>query len=329
MTGFSVPKAAFAGYGLLGRLFLPALVWWAVFYAWLVGRGVMAAAMAGEAFRAMTEMQGSGQVDMSSMMAVMAETNVYTAVSTPISLVVTAVLLSAVLRGILRPVDKGIIAHISIGPQELKFAVTMIVVAIITGVAALVVAVLGLIVTAIVGLSGGGGPVAGIVALLTAVLAISAFLFFQVKFLLAQPQTAHQKAIRIFESWKLTKGRFWPLLASIFLMLIGLLPFVAIFGGATVAVGLNMEGLTFAGPEDIRGMTNFLTTPAFTVADNLTPARLISAGAMAALWVVMVVFGLGTAASAYLQITGEAPVTTKTDAAAAVDDDDDEDWDED
>jgi len=319
MNNFSVSKAAFAGFGLLRKRPVAALVWTVVAFAFLVGQGVLCVVMAGEAFQVMNEMQTSGDMDMTSYMAVASETGTFSAVSTVLQIFVSTLLLSAVLRALLRPVEGGP-AFIRLGAQELKLAVVVVVVGILTTLAWGVVFVIGLIATAILGGATRSGPIAGVVGGISLLLATATGLFFNIKFILAPPQTAHDKAIRIFESWTLTKGYFGKLLASMLLTLL----VIVLAGGGLILLGI-LFAISQNEVHDPMQVMMYVTQPGFTMESMLSPARLVSTFAASLAWIIAMAFGLGLAASAYQQITGAEPVTSPISASLEDDDDDDDD----
>jgi hypothetical protein len=313
MGRLSIRQAAFAGFKLLAKRPGAAVVWYALCFGYLVGIGVLAAAMAGEAFQALSEMQDSGQMDPTSYMQVTAQTGPFTLAQIVLGTLFNMILTGAILRAILRPAEKGL-AFLRLGAQELRLAVVLVVVTVISFLGVGAVVLLGMIAAGI--MAGTGNPVAGgIVALIAALGATAAGFFFYVKFMFSTPQTVHDKAIRIFESWGLTKPQFGRLLGALLLALLALVPITVIAMAAVSYIGISVVGI-----DNANDLIVFATSPAYTVEEMLSAPRLASSAITALLWVISFVVTLGLSADAYQQVTGAETITS-----IFSDDDDDED----
>jgi flagellar biogenesis protein FliO len=130
------------------------------------------------------------------------------AVFLPFSLIATTMLLCAIFRATLRPEDKGV-AYLKIGGDELRVFVVVVVMTILGLVAEAVVA--GVLMVA-VGVVYKANNIAGVLAGVIATVGfVCLAVWVVVRLSLAYAQTFAEKRIRIFGSWALTRGRFWPL----------------------------------------------------------------------------------------------------------------------
>jgi MFS family permease len=222
-------------------------------------------------------------------------------------LIVGTVLYAAVYRAILEP-GKNAFAYLRLGMDEVRLFFTQIVIV--------------LLVFVFFALLGGGGaallvfshnvighPWEGWFDALVIVAAIC--LFFWVMFLLSLPlpMTFAEKHIRIFESWRLTRGHFWPLV-GVWAMSVVLIFAVAIGFGfvrqfAFLAVGLStgafdqLDSLKTMGNDLRKGITGLMAAfgPAFIA------LFVIQAIADAVVRVV----AIAPFARAYAQLSGREP----------------------
>jgi membrane-anchored glycerophosphoryl diester phosphodiesterase (GDPDase) len=107
-----------------------------------------------------------------------------------------------------------------------------------------------LVASLVIGLlaSGGGAGAAVGGGFLAVFLALGVMVFIGVRFSLALPATFAERRIRIRESWRLTKGRFWPLLGcyllAVILALVIYLLAMMIYLAIAAVVGGGIEGAT-------------------------------------------------------------------------------------
>lgn len=138
------------------------------------------------------------------------------AILVPLALIVSSVLNAAVYRAVLRPQDKGL-GRLELGTDELRLAGLWILLWLfLAGMffAALFAAILAAVgLAAALAASGRADPATGLIAILTSyLLVLVLFVWVSVRLSLAAPMTFAERRLRLFESWRLTKGRFWSLL---------------------------------------------------------------------------------------------------------------------
>lgn len=174
------------------------------------------------------------------------------AVALPLSLVASAIIWPAIVRSVLTP-DDSRFGYLRLGRDELNTFVVVLALSLVW-VAALVLA------GAIVGLAALAGVAFAVLTGLLVFFGLVAFaLWFGVKFSLAVPITVAEKRIAIMDSFRMTKGHFWPLLGMAFLagilsfgvnLLVNIIamPFAAISGGGFgLLTGQGVTALTIIG----------------------------------------------------------------------------------
>jgi hypothetical protein len=134
------------------------------------------------------------------------------------SVIVQVILLAALYRAMLEP-NKRSFAYLRLSGDELRLFATMIIFLVLWVVFLSVLAALTVVACA----SAGAlveHPWAGWLQALAIIVAICLSVYVPVKFSLALPATFAEKKIRIFESWSLTRGRFWSILGMFLLSVI-------------------------------------------------------------------------------------------------------------
>lgn len=126
----------------------------------------------------------------------------------PLSLVIGAVLMAAIARAVLTP-GAGGFGYLRLGMDEVRVFVVTLVIAILyslaVGIAFVAAAVIGGVA---IGFMEGWGV---LVMVLTILSAIAFAIWLGVRWSLAVPITVDQKKFAIFDSFAVTKGRFWSL----------------------------------------------------------------------------------------------------------------------
>lgn len=125
----------------------------------------------------------------------------------PFSLVVGSVLSAAVSRAVLFPEQKAY-GYLRLGMDELRVLAVSIIVAVFSVMAFMA----ALMVVAIVGVIAISIPLLWIVVVPGALAAVALFVWLMVKWSLAVPIVLTEKRLALFESFKATKGNFWPML---------------------------------------------------------------------------------------------------------------------
>jgi hypothetical protein len=250
---FSATDAVFEGFRVVRRQPL-ALVFWALFYA-----AIMAAAFAmiGPSLigfvTATEQLEQSGATptleDFAPLFQMM---GLLFAVLMPVSLISSAMINAAIARSVLRPGESAF-GYLRLGMDEVRVLVVSVVLflvfMVLMGVSS------GLIGVAIGMTVAAEAPALWLLVALLVLGAIVLFAWLSVRLSLAIPITMAERRIAIFDSFGVTKGRFWPLLgmallAWILSVVVGLLGSLvamplqlATGGGMTALEGLEDESL--------------------------------------------------------------------------------------
>lgn len=308
MGRFSATDAAFEGFRLTRERPL-AVLSWAVLLAVVafVNAGVLVG-MAGEAFQRIAQQQPGATPNPERMMSdVMALLPAY-GILIVVAVLIYSVLYVAVNRAVLRPQEGGV-TLLRFGADELRQIGLGVLLVLLLGGAYLVFAIVIAVLIGIgagisaAGSSGAAGVVTGILALIVGIAGVCAFVWVAVRLSLASPLTFDRRRIDVFGSWKLTRGRFWPLfgaylLAWVMTLLIYLLAFV-IMAAVGAAVGGGMDGLQ----QLFR--PNYASLGAF-----FTPVVIVNQLLSAVVGAMVLAISAGAPAHAYRQIVDSGAAST-------------------
>ena len=220
----------------------------------------------------------------------------------PLYLIVLSMFSAAVFRAVLRPEDKGF-ARLKFGGDELRLIGLWLLMGLLFFGVALV---LGIVIGggAVAMSLGSKMPSAGVVLGIFVIylVMIVAMIWVGVKLSLAAPMTFVQRKIRLFGSWRLTKGRFWPLfgcylLVWIFTILIGLVELVVVG-----AITLGTSGGSFT-----QVATSFMRPDYSSYAAYFSVARIITLVIGSAVGAVAGAMALAAPAQAYKEFAGLSP----------------------
>lgn len=229
---FSATDAAFEGFRLVRRNPL-ALVAWTLLYAVLTLAALFS--LSGmvdqlEAWSVQAEaMESVADPSFDQIWAVMSDFGAILAGVAwllPVSLVVGAMLGAAVARGVLTP-SSDRFGYLRLGMDEVRVLVVTFVLGVVMSLAAVAGLVAVGVLIAAARTAGGDGP--AVIAGLVGFLAVTClFIWLSVRLSLAVPITVAERRFAFFDSFSLTKGRFWPLLgmailAVVMVMLVQLL----------------------------------------------------------------------------------------------------------
>ncbi|TAJ63834.1 hypothetical protein [Brevundimonas sp.] len=248
---FSATDAAFEGFRVVRRQPM-ALVFWALFYLVVM---VAALAMVGGSviglMSAAETLEQSGATSFDDVMPVLSAYMAIFAVVLPVSLIASAMIYAAVSRSVLRPGESAF-GYLRLGMDEVRVLVVSVVLFILF-------AVLSVVLFGIVGMVAGFStaadmPALWLVVVLLVFAAIAFFIWLAVRLSLAIPITMAERRIAIFDSFAVTKGRFWPLLgmallAFVMSIVVGLLgslvamPIQLATGGLNGLAGLEGESI--------------------------------------------------------------------------------------
>jgi hypothetical protein len=228
------------------------------------------------------------------------------------AILIASIMGAAVYRAILRPAEAPL-TRLRLGGDELRLVLLSVIMGVVfTGLTVALVIPVGLLGVAIgVGANlgqAGAEPNAGamasivLVVLLGYLLVIAGLVFFAVRLSLAGVMTFAERRLRVFESWRLTKGRFWRLLGCYGLAVVLMLPIYMVMMTLYFAITF-----AFSGGDVGRAMSEIAQPEMTSLAAYLSPARivyLVLAGAMGG---VLNAVMYAPAAAVYRQIADTRP----------------------
>lgn len=281
MAGFSPSEAALEGFRLTRRRPGVLLAWSGIYFASVLVIGVAMMVSMGPRF---IDMLKKGQLVSNDpeAFAVLLEQSWPAFV---VVLLMTILLMSVIMGGIFRLVlgrdEKGL-AHLRLGPDELRMsAVNLGLVAI--GMAFLV---FGLLTTRLAASQG------ALVGFLVGVAVLCLTIWVGVRLSLVTPMTFDTGRVAFRSAWRLTRGRFWPLLGMIVLAVIFYV-MVWIFTAVITVVIVEVAGGEQA-IQDVGGLSIVTAV-----------AALLTIVLQSLLQVLQIVMIYGPFAVAYRQISGE------------------------
>lgn len=244
MSQFSASEAALEGFRLVRRHPSAIVAWCGVYFLGIMAIALVMAAVLGPTFIEFIREGGleSGRTD------VFAE---QLANSWPafilvllLAMLLMGVMTGAVYRSILRPEERSV-AYLRIGPDEVRLAAVHLLLFLIL--MAFVIPINALLLAAMGGIA---GPVLAVAALAL----IGVMFWVGVRLCLATPVTFAEHRISLPRAWRLTRGRFWPLLgmavlAVIFYVMVWLL--VTFLGVVIVGLSGGAQAVASEGPPSI------------------------------------------------------------------------------
>ncbi len=178
------------------------------------------------------------------------------------SLVLNAVLYAAMNRAVLRPAEARF-GYLRLAADELRQLGLFAIFAGLGIAAYICMLVVAMVLVVIIGLIGGESMALalGLAIMLPAI--ICAFVFLAVRISLASPMTFETRRINLVAAWRLTRGRFWPLLGAYFiafaLSIVVIVLTFAIALAAIAVVGGGLGALQSAFSPDLGSVAAVLT----------------------------------------------------------------------
>lgn len=232
---FSPSEAAFEGFRLTRERPLAVLLGWPLIYLVLLAL-IGAALFAAVGPETLRELQASSAAaertdDPAQALAMLARVGGVLLVLVPLAIVFGAMSYAAVFRAVLRPKEKSLFFY-RLGGDELRIIVVHFVLVVLLGGGFL--AVLALVGALAAGAAAAGGDAAALAAaVIGSLLGAGLLIWLAVRLCLALPITFAEKRIALFDSWSLTRGRFWSLLGMV--LLVAVFAIVVSFLGGFVA----------------------------------------------------------------------------------------------
>lgn len=230
---FSATDAAFEGFRVVRRAPL-SLVFWALFYliVMVVAFAIMGPSLA-SAMAAAERLESVGTPTIDDLMPMFSSFGLVFSILLPVSLLSSAVMSAAIARSVLYPTQKAL-GYLRFGADELR----VLAVSVALGIIFLVLTGLIWGMTFALGAAAVNAPVLWVLVVLFFFVAWAAFIWLLVRLSLAVPMTLAEKRIVLFDSFKLTKGRVWPLLGMA--IIAGVMSFVVSMLGSLIFLPIQM-----------------------------------------------------------------------------------------
>lgn len=166
----------------------------------------------------------------------------------PLSLISSAMIYAAVSRAVLRPGESAF-GYLRLGMDEVRVLVVSVVLFLVITV---VMVVLSGIIGVVIGMTvAAEAPAMWLLVVLLVLAAIALLVWLLVRLSLAIPITMAERRIAIFDSFAVTKGRFWPLLGMA--LLAWVMSIVVNLLGSLVAMPLQLATGGLTGLADLDG----------------------------------------------------------------------------
>jgi len=244
--GFSATEAAFEGFRVVRRKPM-AVIFWALFYMLIM---VAALALIGGSLIGLMgmaeELEATSPTSPEAFMPILASYMAILAVVLPVSLLASAMIYAAVARAVLRPAESAF-GYLRLGMDEVRVLVVSLVLFVVF--VALTALLGGIVGVAIAVTAAAEAPALWLLVVLLVLAAIAVCIWLAVRLSLAIPITMAERRIAIFDSFALTKGRFWPLLGMA--LLAGVMSIVVSLLGSLVGMPIQ---LATGGLEGLAGL---------------------------------------------------------------------------
>jgi hypothetical protein len=262
---FSASDAAFTGFRVVAERPWAVAIWASLQLIVSLAFELFVAYSAGPAFTKLGQigLQPPGQ-DPAAVLELFRQTAPTYLVLFVASLVLNAVLYAAMNRAVLRPTEARF-GYLRLAADELRQLGLFAIFAGLGIAAYITMLLVATVVIVVIGLVAGESMALalGLAVMLPAI--ICAFVFLAVRLSLASPMTFETRRINLVAAWRLTQGRFWPLLGTYFiafaLSIVVILLTFAIALAAIAVVGGGLGALKAAFEPDMSTLMAVLTPP--------------------------------------------------------------------
>ena len=223
---FSATDAAFEGFRLTRRKPLAVLLWGVVYVVMILALFGLIGGPIISFFAEMQRLQGAAEPSIEELQALLPLYGAFAAVL-PVVFVFSAVLNAAVIRAVVRPQESAF-GYLRLGMDEVRVLGVSLVLGILFGLVSLVG-------WSIVGFVAGMAAVTEqgllvLAAVLLGLAIVAGLIWLAVRFSLAIPIVVAERRFAVFDSFAMTKGRFWPLLGMAIIAFV-LATIVGLLGG--------------------------------------------------------------------------------------------------
>lgn len=210
-------------------------------------------------------------------------------------LLLSAMTNTATYRAILQPKARGL-GYLAIGGDEGRQILLSLLIMLVS-----ILCMIGLVVLARMGLALTPQPYRVLAGVLAGISAAILLIWVSTRLSLAAVQTFVERRVTLFGSWKLTRGRFWPLLGM------WLLAFVLAIIVSLVATAVSyLPGFVAGAPLPSFGFETLRRVQVMPVETAVIVAVVLQGLTQMVGTVVQAVVGIAPAAAAYAQLKGSA-----------------------
>ena len=197
----------------------------------------------------------------------------------PLAILFSAVMNTAIARSVIQPEDSRF-GYLRVGKAELRVLAVNLIVAVITGLAAMVVFAIVSVIAAIALTV----PALWLVVVLLSLAGLALIIWLTIRLSLAVPITFAEGRIAVKESFAMTRGVFWPLLGmAIIAWVMALL--VALLGSAVAApISLLVGGMDRLAGLENAGVVQMLRVAGPALAVSLVVNAVLSAAQIAIMY---------------------------------------------
>lgn len=293
MSSFSASDAAISGFRFIARQPGTVATWGAVLLAYELVWGGLAVGLASDQLTLLRAFSQANGRDPAAAWAMLPSVSFFVLFGLLALLVLGSLLFTAAYRAFLHPHEHRF-GYIRFSGDEVRFAALIVLwVALSVGGSFVIAFVTGL-------LAALGSALPAILkffyVLILMVAALGAFVYPLVRLSFSMPMTMQDRHIRLLESWKLTRGRFWPLFWAYFLTaVLILLLFFAVWGGVAIIVAV----IAVTARIDLSNFSGLFSTDTSSLAAYFSPASLVAAVLNAGAFAVALAVFTGPVAEAY------------------------------
>lgn len=297
MTSFSATDAAFSGFRFIGRRPGTVLVWAAIYALYQFVLGGLLITLMGDKLIQLRALTETNRTDPEAALAMLPSVAVLLLIALPLALAFWSVMNTAALRALLG--RRQAFASLRLGPDEARMAALILIwVALSVGYAFLVIFLFALAAAPGANMIAAVRPIYFVVW--TAAL-IAAFVYPAVRLSLSSAMTVAEGHIRIFESWSLTRGRFWPLLGAYFLCIVMLFVLVSV---GMILIAIVAAGTALATGGSLDALSGMFSPDYSSLQAYFSPVRVIVAVLEAPISAAALVVAAGPSAEAYRVFSG-------------------------